>query len=629
MNKKTLIETINKQVSIVEVYEKLTGNSIPDHEKEKPYFVAVCPFHDDSRPSLSISPTHNSARCFADHCIASQKRYTPFEFVKLYFEEVLGEKKNFDDIVKWFQKKFDIQLSTAYNAYDRKYNSFNKKYIQNRQRRTFYNKKDKTVQDNYKKAWKLIYMRSQTKVLQNSMHTLWKTFISSVDKHYIQDFQRRALLTDLEIVVIDYKHRNWLWETLLRFYKHNNINVPEQIYQLQQFVEENETHIAIIPLKKTDDVFYTFMFVTVAGIKDNTAGYELSSIKEFVTDLWGSGLEGSILFAKKFFDNLPRHQLRREILIPISTTVSLSHALNQLYHNASLPIVFLGNPLFMQNYLSILLKTKSYIRHKLVFSLDLGLYPAILVGEYDELQEYWISIFPKLYATYFVLKQFGIPLYVDGVEFSLIVTDMFILYLKHVGATDDIRIVIDNLVNRARDWYHQIKQIDTYKNMILRYFDDFVSLMGEVFATFFIKHGITFSSLQELDNIDKHYLPAAIQYYQNIKNYNFRLWEQLKDKPIVYIDNIVLTELIAELYQHDKIMTHLEMTLCAVGAQNMNMLITEIEKQAPGTLKILPRVYNANYQQVPIAQLRPVIEELVARKHYREVNNIEYLYNTG
>ena len=54
-----LKEAVLKHADIVEVIKSF----IPVTKKGKNYF-AVCPFHDDTNPSLSISPEKQIFRCF-------------------------------------------------------------------------------------------------------------------------------------------------------------------------------------------------------------------------------------------------------------------------------------------------------------------------------------------------------------------------------------------------------------------------------------------------------------------------------------------------------------------------------------------------------------------------------------
>ena len=89
-----LYETVLKHADIVEVIKSF----IPVTKKGKNYF-AVCPFHDDTNPSLSISPEKQIFRCFvcgtSGNAISFVKKYkglNQFEAMKL-----VAEISGFDD----------------------------------------------------------------------------------------------------------------------------------------------------------------------------------------------------------------------------------------------------------------------------------------------------------------------------------------------------------------------------------------------------------------------------------------------------------------------------------------------------------------------------------------------------
>jgi len=88
MNKDIEIEEIRKSVDIVDVIR----NYIPLDKHGKVYF-GVCPFHDDMKPSLSVSKEKQIYNCFV--CGACGNVFTFIqEYEEISFEEALDKIKN-------------------------------------------------------------------------------------------------------------------------------------------------------------------------------------------------------------------------------------------------------------------------------------------------------------------------------------------------------------------------------------------------------------------------------------------------------------------------------------------------------------------------------------------------------
>lgn len=118
------INEIRKSINIVDII----GEYIPITQKGRNYF-AVCPFHDDHNPSMSISPEKQIYTCFV--CGAHGN---VFNFVMNY------EHKSFKEVLKMFadrlgvaldignyqEKKIDSKITSMYEIYD-----FASKYYQN------------------------------------------------------------------------------------------------------------------------------------------------------------------------------------------------------------------------------------------------------------------------------------------------------------------------------------------------------------------------------------------------------------------------------------------------------------------------------------------------------------------
>ncbi len=120
-----VILDIKSKVNIVDVI----GEYLPVEQKGKNYF-AICPFHDDHNPSMSISPEKQIYTCFV--CGASGN---VFNFVANY------EKVSFVSAVKKVAQKIginlDINVKDDYKPKDTKYDKYYKmfditnKYYQN------------------------------------------------------------------------------------------------------------------------------------------------------------------------------------------------------------------------------------------------------------------------------------------------------------------------------------------------------------------------------------------------------------------------------------------------------------------------------------------------------------------
>ena len=119
------ILSIQRKVNIVDVIAEY----LPIEQKGKNYF-AICPFHDDHNPSMSISPEKQIYTCFV--CGASGN---VFNFVMNY------EKISFIEAVKKVAEKAGISLNVSIktnvninnNKYQREYKMFDiiNKYYQN------------------------------------------------------------------------------------------------------------------------------------------------------------------------------------------------------------------------------------------------------------------------------------------------------------------------------------------------------------------------------------------------------------------------------------------------------------------------------------------------------------------
>ncbi len=91
---KTLIEEISKKADIVTV----VGNYLNLIKKGRIY-VALCPFHDDSNPSLQVNPERNTFHCFVDghagNAISFVMQYEHINFIEAV--KKVAEIINFDD----------------------------------------------------------------------------------------------------------------------------------------------------------------------------------------------------------------------------------------------------------------------------------------------------------------------------------------------------------------------------------------------------------------------------------------------------------------------------------------------------------------------------------------------------
>lgn len=86
----TLVEYVNNEYSVVKLYEKLKGVTVPTSGK------VLCPFHANTNtPAAKIYRDSNILKCFGA-CSRSNTVYTPYDFLKKFFpEELLELKKQF------------------------------------------------------------------------------------------------------------------------------------------------------------------------------------------------------------------------------------------------------------------------------------------------------------------------------------------------------------------------------------------------------------------------------------------------------------------------------------------------------------------------------------------------------
>ena len=107
-----LILEIQRKVNIVDVI----GEYLPLEQKGKNYF-AICPFHDDHNPSMSISPEKQIYTCFV--CGASGN---VFNFVMNY------ENINFTEAVIKVAEKAGINIDVKNKLPSKKVDDVNKKF---------------------------------------------------------------------------------------------------------------------------------------------------------------------------------------------------------------------------------------------------------------------------------------------------------------------------------------------------------------------------------------------------------------------------------------------------------------------------------------------------------------------
>ncbi len=104
------IDSIRKNVNIVDII----GSYIPLTKKGKNFF-AICPFHDDHSPSMSVSEERQMYRCFT-----CEKSGNVFTFVEDY------ENVTFPEAVSIVASKAGITISTSFTK--KKENKFDKYY---------------------------------------------------------------------------------------------------------------------------------------------------------------------------------------------------------------------------------------------------------------------------------------------------------------------------------------------------------------------------------------------------------------------------------------------------------------------------------------------------------------------
>lgn len=130
-----VISDVQKKVNIVDVISKY----LPIEKKGKNYF-AICPFHDDHNPSMSISPEKQIYTCFV--CGASGNVFT---FVQNYenisFTSAVKKVASFVsiDIDVSFNSHIKENVSSAYDKYYKMFSLVNKIYQNNI--KTVYGKK--------------------------------------------------------------------------------------------------------------------------------------------------------------------------------------------------------------------------------------------------------------------------------------------------------------------------------------------------------------------------------------------------------------------------------------------------------------------------------------------------------
>ncbi len=122
MNNNDLVNEIRSKVDIVDII----GERIPLVAKGKNFFC-VCPFHDDTNPSMSVSRDKQIYRCFS--CGASGN---VFNFLMDY------EHKEFREVLKELGQKIgintsNIKINKTSTKYDKLYDAYNLsvKYFQN------------------------------------------------------------------------------------------------------------------------------------------------------------------------------------------------------------------------------------------------------------------------------------------------------------------------------------------------------------------------------------------------------------------------------------------------------------------------------------------------------------------
>ena len=112
-----VIHDIQRRINIVDVI----SDYLPIEQRGKNYF-AICPFHDDHNPSMSISPEKQIYTCFV--CGASGNVFNfVMNYEKISFQQAvvkladkLGINLNISPIKK--EKKIDEKLLKFYKIYD-------------------------------------------------------------------------------------------------------------------------------------------------------------------------------------------------------------------------------------------------------------------------------------------------------------------------------------------------------------------------------------------------------------------------------------------------------------------------------------------------------------------------------
>ena len=198
-----LILEVQRKVNIVDII----SNYLPLQQKGKNYF-AICPFHDDHNPSLSISPEKQIYTCFV--CGASGN---VFNFVMNY------EKVSFGKAVSMVAEKAGINIDykdnlsnkdNINNKYSKYYKMFDitNKYYQNNIRSSLGKKalkylKDRKIDDNIIKEFEIglsLNDNSVTKLLTNkgySTDELIDIGISGISNNYTYDIFRNRIMFPL------------------------------------------------------------------------------------------------------------------------------------------------------------------------------------------------------------------------------------------------------------------------------------------------------------------------------------------------------------------------------------------------------------------------------------------------
>lgn len=84
MNEKDVIQEVRSKIDIVDII----GERIPLVQKGKNFF-GVCPFHDDTNPSMSVSREKQIYTCFSCHATGNVYQFL-MDYEHINFKEALG-----------------------------------------------------------------------------------------------------------------------------------------------------------------------------------------------------------------------------------------------------------------------------------------------------------------------------------------------------------------------------------------------------------------------------------------------------------------------------------------------------------------------------------------------------------